>query len=158
MSGKSRLGKVLVGGGVLTLVAALSTAGIALATAPKKGWTYSTQPRAKVSVTFKVSATGKKVTDLDAGIAVKCKGSAGGFPSARSGGSGKVTRTGTFTVVLKLYPPGPAGQKSAGTDTVTGKFLPGGKAIGTVNTHFDGQSSSSFCRGVKRSYSATGVS
>ncbi len=133
----------------------LSTVGIALATAPKKGWTYTTPSTARVYVSFKVSASGKTVTDLSAGTAVKCKGSAGGFPSARPG-SGKITK-GMFKVVLKLFPPGPAGQKSSGTDTVTGKFVPGGKATGTVRTHFNGQNSKSFCRGVKQSYTAIGM-
>jgi len=136
--------------------AALSTAGIALATAPKKGWTYTTQPTAKVFVTFKVSANGRKITKLDAGTAVKCKGSAGGFPAAKPG-SGKITRKGTFDVVLKLYPPGPGGQKSSGTDTVTGHFVRGGKATGTVRTHFNFQTATSFCRGVKQSYTAIGA-
>ena len=138
------------------VAAALSTAGVALATAPKKGWTYTTKPTAKVFVTFKVSANGKKITNLGPGIAVKCKGGAGGFPSAKPG-SGDITKQGTFKVVLKLYPPGRAGQKSSGTDTVTGEFVKGGKATGTVSTHFTGQNASSFCRGVKQNYTAIGM-
>ncbi len=137
------------------VAAALSTAGVALATAPKGGWIYTTQPTAKVFVTFKVSANGKKVTNLGAGIAVKCKGGAGGFPSAKPG-SGNITK-GTFKVMLKLYPPGRAGQKSSGTDTVTGKFVKGGKATGTVSTHFSGQNAKSFCKGVKQNYTAIGM-
>src|SRR5579864_146464 len=156
MAKKARTRKSLAVGGAITLAAALSMTGIALATAPKNGWTYMTSPRAKVLVFFKVSATGKQVVNLGAGIAVKCKGSAGGFPSAKPG-SGKITKQGTFTVVLKLYPPGPTGQKSSGTDTVTGKFVTGGKATGTVLTHFNGQNSKSFCRGVKQSYVAIGT-
>src|ERR1700693_2883377 len=108
MSKKSRVRNAPAVGGALMVAAALSTAGVALAAAQKKGWTYTTQPRAKVFVTFKVSANGKKVTNLGAGIAVKCKGGAGGFPSAKPG-SGNITKKGTFEVVLKLYPPGPAG-------------------------------------------------
>lgn len=138
------------------VAAALSMAGVALATAPKKGWTYTTPQGAKVFVTFRVSANGKKVTNLDAGIAVKCKGGAGGFPAARPG-SGNITKQGTFKVVLKLYPPGPAGKKSSGTNTVTGKFKVGGKATGNVRTHFNGQNSKSFCRGVTQNYSAIGT-
>lgn len=156
MAKQSSVRNVLAAGGVLALVAALLTAGAALATAPKKGWTYTAQPMSKVFVTFKVSATGKKVTKLDAGIAVKCKGSAGGFPSARPG-SGTITKTGTFKVVLKLYPPGAPGQKSSGTNTVTGKFVAGGKETGTVLTHFNGQNGNSFCRGIKRSYTTIGT-
>jgi hypothetical protein len=156
MSTRSRVRNVLVVGSVLAVVPALLTTGIALATAPKKGWTYTTQPMAKVFVTFKVSATGKKVTNLSAGIAVKCNGGAGGFPSAKPG-SGRITKAGSFAVVLKLYPPGPAGQKSSGTDTVTGKFVKGGKAIGAVRTHFNGQSSKSFCRGIEKRYTAIGT-
>ena len=156
MSKKSRVRNALAVGGSLIVAAALSTAGVALATAPKKGWTYTTQPTAKVFVAFKVSANGKKVTNLVAGIAVKCKGSAGGFPSAKPG-SGNITKKGTFNVALKLYPPGAAGQKSSGTDTVTGKFVRGGKATGTVRTHFNGQNANSFCRGVTQSYTAIGL-
>lgn len=152
MSKKAGARNALAVGGALTLAAALSTA--ALATPPKKGWTYTTQPAARVFVSFKVSATGKKVTNLDAGIAVKCMGGAGGFPSAKPG-SGKITSHGTFKVVLKLYGFGPH-PKVSGTDTVTGKFVKGGKATGTVRTYFNGQNSKSFCRGVKRSYTATG--
>ncbi len=155
MSRRSRVRRALAFGGGLTLVAALSIAGVALATAPKKGWTYTTQPRAKVFVSFKVSATGKKVTNLDAGIAFKCRGGAGGFPSARPG-SATITKKGTFKVTLKLYPPGRPGQKSSGTDTVTGRFVNGGKATGTVRTYFNGQNSKSFCRGVTQSYTAVG--
>ena len=139
------------------VAAALSTAGVALATAPKRGWTYTTQPTAKVLVTFKVSANGKKVTKVGAGIAVKCKGGAGGFPSAKKPGSGDITKKGTFKVRLELYPPGRAGQKSSGTDTVTGKFVKGGKATGTVSTHFSGQNAKSFCMGVQQNYTAIGM-
>src|SRR5665213_4117849 len=102
MSKKSRVRNALAVGGALMMAAALSTAGVALATAPKNGWTYTTQPTAKVFVTFKVSANGKKVTNLGAGLAVKCKGGAGGFPSAKKPGSGDITKKGTFNVVLKL--------------------------------------------------------
>jgi hypothetical protein len=153
---RSRVRSALAVGGALVVVGAVWTAGAALATAPQKGWTYTTQPRAKVFVTFRVSANGKRVVNLGAGIAVKCKGGAGGFPSARPG-SGAITSRGTFTVVLKLYPPGPAGRKSSGTDTVTGRFIAGGKATGTVRTHFNGQNSGSFCRGVTQSWGATGT-
>lgn len=155
MSKKSRVRSALAVGCALTLAAALSTAGIALATAPKKGWTYKTQSTAKVLVSFKVSATGKTVTNLTASDAVRCKGSAGGFPLAKPG-SAKITSQGTFKAVLKLYPPGPSGQKSDGTDTVTGTFVKGGKATGTVKTYFNFQNSSSFCKGVKESYTAIG--
>ncbi len=155
MSKRLRVGNTRAVAGAITLAVALSTAGIALATAPRKGWTYTTHSTTTVFVTFKVSASGRKVTNLSAGIAVKCKGSAGGFPSAKPG-SGRITK-GTFKVVLKLFPPGAAGQKSAGTDTVTGKFVTGGKAIGAVRTHFNGQNSKSFCRGVKQSYTAIGM-
>ena len=113
MSKKSRGRNALAVGVSLVVAAALSTAGVALATAPKTGWTYTTQPTAKVFVTFKV--------------------------------------------VLKLYPLGRAGQKSSGTDTVTAKFVKGGKATGTVSTHFDFQGPNSFCRGVKQNYTAIGM-
>jgi hypothetical protein len=157
MSTKSRVRNALAIGGAVVVAAGLSTAGAALATAPKKGWTYTTQPTAKVLVTFKVSANGKKVTKVGAGLAVECKGGAGGFPSARKPGSGDITKKGTFRVVLQLYPPGAAGQKSSGTDTVTGKFVKGGKATGTVGTHFSGQNAKSFCMGVKQNYTAIGI-
>ena len=156
MSKKSRGRNALAVGVSLVVAAALSTAGVALATAPKTGWTYTTQPTAKVLVTFKVSANGKKATNLGAGIAVKCKGSAGGFPQAKPG-SGNITKTGTFKVVLKLYPLGRAGQKSSGTDTVTAKFVKGGKATGTVLSYFDFQGANTFCRGVKQNYTAIGM-
>lgn len=151
-----RSGRTLAVAGGLALAAGLSVAGIALATAPKKGWTYTTGPRARVFVFFKVSANGQKVTNLGAGIAIKCKGGGGGFPAAKPG-SGPITERGTFKVVLKLYPPGRPGQKSSGTDTVTGRFLSGGKATGTVRTYFNGQSSRSFCRGITESYTAIGA-
>src|SRR5579884_3165139 len=153
MSNNSRIRGVPAMAGALTLAAALSMAAVALATAPKKGWTYATAPTAKVAVSFKVSSTGKRITNLAPGTAIKCKGSAGGFPAAKAG-SGKITK-GTFKVVLKLYPPGPH-PKSSGTDTVTGTFVKGGKATGTVHTYLNGQNSKSFCRGVRRSYTAIG--
>lgn len=141
-------------GCAFTLAAALSTAGVALATAPKKGWTYTTPSTAKVFVSFKVSPTGTKVVNLAPGDAVQCKGSAGGFPRAKPG-SAVITSQGTFRAVLKLYPGAP-GAKSDGTDTVTGTFVKGGKATGTVKTYFDFQGPNSFCTGVKRSYTAIG--
>lgn len=155
MSKKASVRSALALSAVLAL--AVVTASGALASPAKKGKVYMTQPLSKVFATFRVSANGKKVTNVGAGIAVKCKGSAGGFPSATKSGSGKITKHGTFKVVLQLYPPGPAGQKSTGTDTVTGKFIAGGKATGTVRTHFNGQNSQSFCRGVKQSYTATAI-
>jgi hypothetical protein len=155
MSKKSRVRRALAVGCAFTVATALSMAGMALATAPKNGWTYSTQSTAKVFVSFKVSSTGKKVNNLAVGDALQCKGSAGGFPAAKPG-SAKITNQGTFKAVLKLYPPGPSGQKSQGTDTVTGTFVKGGKATGTVKTYFNGQNSKSFCKGVKRSYTAIG--
>lgn len=155
MSRRSPVGKPFAVGGTVALAVVPLLAGIALAMAPQRGWTYTTAPAAKVFVFFKVSADGKRVTNVGAGIAVKCRGGAGGFPSARPG-SGKITKHGTFKVTLKLYPPGRSRQKSSGTDTITGKFVAGGKANGTVRTYFNGQNAASFCRGITRSYTAIG--
>ncbi len=123
--------------GGLAAAAALATGGVALATAPHKGWPYRTPLLTKTGVQFKVSQSGKKVVELAAGVPVHCSGNAGGFPTPRNSGSGKITSAGTFKVVLKLYPPGPSGVASDGTDTVTGKFVAGGKAKGKVTSHFD---------------------
>lgn len=154
MSKKSPVRSGLAVGCALTLAVALS-AGLALATSPKKGWTYTTPSTAKVFVTFKVSSTGTKVVNLTPGDAVQCKGSAGGFPRPKPG-SATITNQGTFKAVLKLYAGGSSGLKSEGTDTVTGRFVKGGKATGTVKTYFVWQSAGSFCKGVKLSYTAIG--
>jgi hypothetical protein len=109
-----------------------------------------------VFVTFKVSTNGKRITNPGAGIAVKCKGGAGGFPSAKPG-SGKITR-GTFKVVLMLYPPGPAGQKSSGTDTVTGKFVRGvARQPGPCAPTSTARTQSPSARGVSQTYTAIGM-
>lgn len=142
------------GGVAIAAAAVLATAGMALATAPKKGYSYTTTTASKVFVSFKVSTNGETVIDLSSGTPVKCSAGSGGFPAARKLGAGKISKKGTFKVVLKLYPPGPAGHKSDGTDTVTGKFLKGAKAKGTVKSHFD---FSSFCKAIKVSYQATGA-
>jgi hypothetical protein len=123
----------------LMLAAAISVvcAGLALAAKPIKGGAYKGEfkgtPGTVTQISFDVSASGKRISDLYTETPIKCHGGCGGTPSG-TGGSGKISKRGTFTVKVKLT--GPGSTKAIGTDTVVGKFLSHGRAQGTVTSHF----------------------
>lgn len=100
-----------------------------------------------VGISFKVSANGRKVLDLDVSTPFKCNGGCGGVGSPTNG-TARISGEGTFKVTLQI--PAPGGGKSEGTDTVTGTFHSHHKASGTVTSHFKSGS------GVTRGWTAAG--
>ena len=121
---------------ITACAAALVSAGIAFAAHQVRGASYggTYQGRTGTSITFKVSANGKKVIDLSADTLFKCSGGCGGVGSATAG-TAKISSKGTFKATLKIMAPGST-TKSEGTDTITGKFVSHGRAKGTVASHF----------------------
>lgn len=125
----------LGGAGALAATATLAIAGIASASHAVKGASYigSYSDGETDAISFKVSANGGKVIDLDVSTPIKCAGGCGGVGSA-SQASARISK-GRFKVKLSLvFPPG--SQKSEGTETVIGRFLKHGVATGTVSSHF----------------------
>lgn len=133
MSGRNKVGgKVLAG--ALALGAVLASAAVALAAHPAKGKQYSgevngnsTQP-----VSFRVNKTGTKVVKLMVPIAFGCQGGGVETPPPESA---KITSRGTFKKSVPLTGVG-GSTGSAGSETVTGTFLKGGKEKGTITSHF----------------------
>jgi hypothetical protein len=134
------LGRHLCRGGALATVAVLASAGVALASNAVKGASYSGHYTGKVTdtISFTVSANGKRVTDLSVTTPFRCNGGCGGVPSP-IGGSASISKKGRFKATLKLLELGSS--KSFGTDTVIGTFEKHGKAKGTVSSHFNADSS-----------------
>jgi hypothetical protein len=136
-----------------TVVALLVGTAAALAAKPIKGATYrggiKRSSNVTYSISFKVSANGKRVGSfsLPNGYPVYCQG--GGFGQAQAG-SGKVSKTGKFTVKLALYF-APTHQHQ-GFVIITGKFGKHGKESGTVTTDF---TTSHVCNGTA-TYTTTG--
>ncbi len=122
----------------LTAVAALAAASVALAAGSKvvKGAKYTGTIRQDLNrdpISFKVSKNGKRVTNfkVPGGVPFYCQG--GGFPVV-TGGSGTISKKGTFTAKLNLTerdipPKGPAGFVF-----VTGRFGSHGSVSGKVKT------------------------
>jgi len=123
--------------GALTLGAALVAAGVALASDAVKSGSYIGHYKGGMTeaISFKVSANGKKVTDLSVETPFKCQGGCGGVESP-SGGTASISKKGKFKVKLEIKAPG-GSTTSVGTDTVVGTFESGGTAKGTVTSHFD---------------------
>lgn len=136
MKGSEVLRQAMFGAGVLAVTAALTLAGVALASNATPGATYvgHYQGRPTDQISFKVSANGKKVIDLSVDTPFKCNGGCGGVGSA-SAGSASISKSGKFEAVLKIHAPGP-GAKAEGTDTVSATFGKHGEARGTVMSHF----------------------
>ncbi len=137
----------------IALAATLAIAGVAFAAKQVKGASYTGHyagtgaAAGVVAISFKVSANGRKVLDLDVSTPFKCNGGCGGVGSP-SNGTARISSKGTFEVTLQI--PAPGGGKSEGTDTVTGTFHSHHKASGTVTSHFKSGS------GVTRGWAATG--
>jgi len=137
---------------MVAVAVGLAGTGAALASHVAGGASYSGTYKGRPSegISFKVSANGKKVTDLDVSTPFHCSGGCGGVASGGPG-TAKITRKGTFTVTLPLYFP-PGSHSSEGSDRVTGAFLANGRAKGTVTSHFKHSSS-----GEKVSWTARAV-
>jgi hypothetical protein len=136
-------------GRILVAVAAVSAlvAGAAFAAKPAKGKTYSGRVTGSPTetVSFTVSKNGKRVTKLNVPIAIRCAGGFGGIvpkPPKKI----KITKKGTFKRAVKVQ--GVTG-KSFGKETVTGKFLKGGKESGTITGKLTGLKS---CQNTKLTY------
>jgi hypothetical protein len=136
MSIRHELGRHLGRGGALAAATVLASAGVALASDAIRGASYSGhyQGRATDTISFTVSANGKRVVDLSVSTPFKCGGGCGGVESP-SGGSALISKKGKFEATLKLMEPGST--QVYGSDTVTGTFLKHGKAIGKVSSHFN---------------------
>jgi hypothetical protein len=137
----------------VTVVALFAVAAVAFAGKPVKGATYTGKItrviraagktyRSSFSISFNVSASGKKVSGftLPQGYPVYCQG--GGFASPQAG-SGKISSKGKFTVKLPLYF-APTHQHQ-GFVIVTGAFGKRGAESGKVKTAF---SKAKVCNGT----------
>jgi hypothetical protein len=125
----------------LTAIVAVLAAGVALAAKPVKGATYTGTITRDVGTTtfpirFKVSENRKNVSSFKLADAypVYCQG--GGFPTIGTGGSGRITKKGTFTVKLPLT--NFMTKKPEGSIVVTAKFGVHGSASGKVTTAITG--------------------
>lgn len=123
----------IVRGGMLAAAGVLASAGVALAANAIAGGSYQSTAVSTGKISFKVSPNAKRVTNLDVSTPVHCSGGCGGIASP-SGGSARI-RTNKFKVTLPFYFP-PGSHSTEGTDTVTGRFLAGGTAKGTITSHF----------------------
>lgn len=134
--GKARLGRIAALAGAAT-VALVALAAIALAASPVSGAKYSGHLKLSSAdtVTFKVSASGKKVIGVKVmpEIPNHC-GSAGGTLPLQVSKPAKI-KNGKFSAVVEETLSNGA---VSGTATVTGKFLSGGKEMGMVKNPLPG--------------------
>jgi hypothetical protein len=132
----NKLGARLGSAGLITAAVLFASAGVALASRAIGDASYSGtyKGRPTEGISFTVSANGERVTHLRVDTPFRCNGGCGGVASGGPG-STRIAGNGTFKVTLPLYFP-PGSHSSEGTDTVTGKFLSGGRAKGTVSSHF----------------------
>lgn len=132
-SGKARLGKVAA----LAALATVVLAAVALAASPVGGAKYSGHLKLSSAdtVTFKVSASGKKVIGVKVQPAIpnRC-GSSGGTLPLQVSKPAKV-KNGKFSALVEEKLSNGA---VSGTATVTGRFLPGGKETGVVKNPLPG--------------------
>ena len=121
----------------LASVTMLAGAAVALATAPVKGKSYSGSVTGSSSeaVKFKVNKTGKTVVGLMVPAAPGCQASG---VTTTSSPSAPVSSKGTFKATIGLQTGGGGYPTPAGTETVTGTFLAGGKEKGTITTQGQG--------------------
>lgn len=127
------VGKASRATGLALCVVAL-TAGLALAAAkPVAGASYSgkTQQAYPQTVSFKVSANGKRVTKLLVPVELGCQGGGLGPPKP---GTAKITAKHTFKVTLYLR--NPSGAATQEKETVTGTFGKHRKESGTIKSVF----------------------
>jgi hypothetical protein len=123
-------------------IVSLSICAVALAAHPAKGKTYTgtisqsfkgSEVVNPLPISFAVSKSGKKVQhfSLSSNVPFYCEG--GGFGGV-SGGSAKVTNTGTFKVKLPIvFAPT---HEHQGFAIITGKFRPKKGVKGSITTEF----------------------
>src|ERR1700728_3683603 len=127
---------------ILTAILAVATAGLALAGKPVKGARYrgaihwSLNAIDSFPIAFRVSKKGDKVQSfqLANSFPVYCRG--GGFPAIGNGGSGRISKKGTFTAKLPLTDL--TTHKPEGFVIVTGTFAARGSVSGKVATDLPG--------------------
>jgi hypothetical protein len=136
MHSPTKLAARLRNAGLISAAVLFSTAGVAVASHAMRGASYSGtyKGRSTEGISFTVSANGDRVTHLVVTTPFRCAGGCGGVANGGPG-SARITKQGTFKVTLQLYFP-PGSHSSEGTDTVAGRFLAGGRAKGTVSSHF----------------------
>ena len=120
----------------LTAFAVGATLAVAFAAAPVKGAKYSGHLKVSTSetVSFKVSASGKKVVGVKVKPFIPNKCGSGGTPPPEVSKPAKI-KNGKFTVVIKEEL---SNGLVSGEATVTGKFLSGGKEKGLVKNPLPG--------------------
>ncbi len=134
MISAKQLRRPLVRASAIAGAGALGSAGIALAARPLKDTTYSGSFKGQTSdaVSFKVSANGKKVSGFS--IATPPVGCQGGEFGSATGGSGSISKQGTFKVTLSLvFAPA---HRTNGKLVVSGKFGKKGAESGQVSSIF----------------------
>jgi hypothetical protein len=127
------------GSAAAVVLAALVIAPAAIATAPKKGHSYRgtlAAPRNAITVTFKVSSTGKKVTRLKiSNLPIYCSG--GGPAQPITFKSATITSKGTFKSTGKqTISSGPLKGQIGATLSITGTFVAGGKERGKLTVKY----------------------
>jgi hypothetical protein len=123
----------LIASAALALAAILALAGIAFAAGPVKGSNYSGRINvtAILTVSFKVSGSGKRVTSLEVSPSLPNSCGYGGPPPTATSKPAKI-KDGRFAA--KITEKASNGTVIA-TAKVTGKFLAKGKEKGTINTN-----------------------
>jgi hypothetical protein len=133
--GKARLGTIVALAGTAT-VAIVVFAAVALAASPVSGARYSGHLKlsSALTVTFKVSASGKKVTGVKVSPEIPNRCGSAGTPPPQVSRPATI-KNGKFSALVEERLSNGA---VSGTATVTGKFLPGGKEMGVVKNPLPG--------------------
>jgi hypothetical protein len=134
-SARPGAGRILALAGLASAVL-FALVAVALAASPVKGATYSgsLKDSATEIVSFKVSASGKMVTNVKVTPFVPNHCGSGGTPPAESSKPARI-KNGKFKATLNEETSNGA---VSGTATVTGKFLAKGKVKGTVENPLPG--------------------
>ena len=130
---------------VLALVATLSCAATALAANPQRGAKYSGHVRhagVPITISFKVSRTGKRVTSLTFNVPNLPNKCGYGGPDQLRPAQAKI-KDGRFTAKLSERI---GGSTLVATAKVTGRFRAGGKENGSITT----KASDAACSGTFR--------
>jgi hypothetical protein len=127
---------------ILTAILVVSGAGVALGAKPVSGARYrgaikwSRNAIDSFPIAFRVSKKGDKVQSfqLSNSFPVYCEG--GGFPAIGNGGTGRISKRGTFTAKLPLTDL--TTHRPEGFVIVTGRFGARGSVSGRVATDLPG--------------------
>jgi hypothetical protein len=135
--------RISVSVAVVAALAVGSAVGVASAAKPKslvvKGGSYSgtlAAPRTSITVAFKVSKDGKKITRLRTNdLPFYCSG--GGPPVPIKFKNATISKAGTFNSTgVQIISSGPNKGKKGATLTLTGRFLRGRQESGKITTTF----------------------